>query len=65
MAFYERLMINDKDKVFVPINIEGGKTVKSSSFWNTTKSFIIGAAIAIFLFVLFLIQESVKNYFLR
>ena len=57
MAFYERLMINDKDKVFVPINIEGGKTVKSSSFWNTTKSFIIGAAIAIFLFVLFLIQE--------
>ena len=57
MAFYERLMINDKDKIFVPINIEGGKTVKSSSFWNTTKSFIIGAAIAIFLFVLFLIQE--------
>lgn len=55
--FYERLKTNEKDKVFLPINIEGGSTVKSSKFWNTTKSFIIGAGLACFLFLLFIINE--------
>lgn len=55
--YEERLKTNEKDKVFLPINIEGGKTVKTSSFWNTNKSFAVGAGLALFLFAVFLARE--------
>ncbi len=49
--FYDRLKMNERGKTFLPSNVEGGKTIRSSAFWNSTKSFICGA-LAFSIFVL-------------
>ena len=54
----DRLYKNEKDKIFVPINVEGSSKEKTSEFWNTYKTFYTACVIALLVGVIFFLREA-------
>ena len=54
----DRLYRNERDKIFIPINVEGSSKETTSSFWNTYKTFYSACVFAMLIGVIFFLREA-------